>query len=118
MPQKQESPWNFWSRLKILGTHCEGEEDLEDDEENSAWSGSDNSEAALTRVHRFCWAVFCCHSSSCCFADEDEVSESTIDDDHDVDVRVQDRKRKCSVVSVLWAKLLLLRQRLEFAENG
>ena len=23
MPQKQESPWNFWSRLKILGAHCE-----------------------------------------------------------------------------------------------
>ena len=22
MPQKQESPWNFWSRLKILGAHC------------------------------------------------------------------------------------------------
>ena len=98
----------------------EGEEDLEDDEENSAWSGSDNSEAALTRVHRFCWAVFCCHSSSCCFADEDEVSESTIDDDHDVDhVHVQaGRKRKCSVVSVLGAQLLLLRQKLEFAENG
>ena len=23
MPQKQESPWNFWSRLKILGAHCD-----------------------------------------------------------------------------------------------
>ena len=22
MPQKQESPWNFWSRLKIPRTHC------------------------------------------------------------------------------------------------
>ena len=22
MPQKQESPWNFWSRLKIIGAHC------------------------------------------------------------------------------------------------
>ena len=22
MLQKQESPWNFWSRLKILGAHC------------------------------------------------------------------------------------------------
>ena len=21
-PPKQESPWNFWSRLKILGAHC------------------------------------------------------------------------------------------------
>ena len=23
MPQKQESPWNFWSRLKMLGEHCD-----------------------------------------------------------------------------------------------
>ena len=24
MPQKQESPWNFWSRLKLLEAHCVG----------------------------------------------------------------------------------------------
>ena len=22
MPQKEESPWNFWSRLKLQGAHC------------------------------------------------------------------------------------------------
>ena len=22
-PQKQETPWNFWSRLKIPGAHCD-----------------------------------------------------------------------------------------------
>ena len=89
-----------------------GVDDDEDNEDHS-W-GSDDSEAALTRVTRVCWAVCCCKRSSCCFDEADQVSDETSIDQADV---VQ-RKRKCSVVSIVGTQFLLLRQRLEFAENG
>ena len=91
-------------------------DDEDEDDERSAWSGSDDSEAALTRVHRFCWAVCCCRSSSCCLQ-EQEVSDTT--DDQGLQGLPGGKKRRCSMlVSVLRARFLLLRQRLEFAEHG
>ena len=90
-------------------------EDEDDDDEISAWSGSDDSEAALTRVHRFCWAVCCCRSSSCCLQ-EQEVSDITDEQGHQ---GLQEKKRRCSMlVSILRAQFLHLRQKLEFAEHG
>lgn len=98
-------------RQSISGVDCE------DDDEGS-W-GSDDSEAALTRVTRVCWAVCCCKRSPCCL-DEEELGETTATaaaSEEDV----HQTKRKCSpfsVVSIVGTQFLLLRQKLEFAEHG
>lgn len=88
---------------------------LDEDDDEGSW-GSDDSEAALTRVTRVCWAVCCCKRSPCCL-DEEELSETTAAAEEDV----HQTKRKCSpfsVVSIVGTQFLLLRQKLEFAEHG
>lgn len=86
---------------------------VDEDDDEGSW-GSDDSEAALTRVTRVCWAVCCCKRSPCCL-DEEELGETAAEED------VHQTKRKCSpfsVVSIVGTQFLLLRQKLEFAEHG
>lgn len=89
---------------------------VDEDDDEGSW-GSDDSEAALTRVTRVCWAVCCCKRSPCCL-DEEELGETaTAASEEDV----HQTKRKCSpfsVVSIVGTQFLLLRQKLEFAEHG
>ena len=63
--------------------------------------GSSDSEAAFTRIQRFCWAICCC--CRCCDEDGDEGED---DDD------------KTSKWLCLREKLAAARDKLEFAEYG
>eukprot|EP00093_Oithona_nana_P013923 13923.XXX_449523_446076_1 [CDS] Oithona nana genome sequencing. len=53
----------------------------EDDDDDLSYMDSEDSEAVLTRLHRFCWAICCClcRSPRCCYNkkyyyDEDEAA--------------------------------------------
>ena len=118
-PKKLSKSYVYQSDHSLVAVLRRRDDEDEDEDERSAWSGSDDSEAALTRVHRFCWAVCCCRSSSCCLQ-EQEVSDTTDDQGlQGLQGLPGGKKRRCSMLfSVLRAQFLLLRQRLEFAEHG
>lgn len=63
----------------------------DEDEDDLSYTDSEDSEAVLTRLHRFCWAICCClcRSPGCCYNkkyyyDEDEAEageEDEVDSD-------------------------------------
>lgn len=98
------------------------DEDCDDDED---------SEAALTRLHRFCWAICCCCCRSSCFSSRQCRScacccccRSKLKSAHHVDSDEANKEDDVSVtrLEVLVARLTAfrtaLRDRLEFAEYG
>ena len=55
--------------LDSLGRGEGGGGDEEDEGEDLSYMDSEDSEAVLTRLHRFCWAICCClcRSPHCCY---------------------------------------------------
>ena len=91
---------------------------------------SEDSEAVLTRLHRFCWAICCClcRSPHCCYTSDEDERESGDEVDSDKASAVaaasvsEDNARCFSRLRVCREKLAMartrVRQTLEFAEYG
>ena len=117
----------------------------EDDDDDLSYMDSEDSEAVLTRLHRFCWAICCClcRSPRCCYNkkyyyDEDEAAAAASSEagdnsredevDSDKTSAVEDNSR-CLWLFSLAACLCFcqqkfseartrFRQMVEFAEYG
>ncbi len=59
----------------------DSEEDSDLDDEDEDDDETDRSEAALTRIHRFCWAICCC----CCRSDRTDCCNGGQPDEFDDD---------------------------------
>ena len=117
----------------------------DEDEDDLSYTDSEDSEAVLTRLHRFCWAICCClcRSPRCCYNkkyyyDEDEAAAAASSEagdnsredevDSDKTSAVEDNSR-CLWLFSLAACLCFcqqkfseartrFRQMVEFAEYG
>ena len=111
----------------------------DEDEDDLSYTDSEDSEAVLTRLHRFCWAICCClcRSPGCCYNkkyyyDEDEAEageEDEVDSDKTSAVEELKDNSRCLWLFSIAACLCYcqqkfaeartrFRQMMEFAEYG
>ena len=108
------------SLVTVLDPQCfHSDEEADDDDP----SDDDESDAALTRLHRFCWAICCCCCRSCGSGEgrssrSSSSSSSVREDSDDSDKVVLDDTSRCRSCFCLREKFVELRDRLELAEYG
>ena len=110
--------------LRHSEPQCFHSDEEADDDDPSSDNDDDESDAALTRLHRFCWAICCCRSCSCegRSSRSSSLSSSSVREDSDSDdsdkVVLDDTSRCRSCFCLLREKFVELRDRLELAEYG
>lgn len=99
------------------GSSEEEEEEGAEEEDDDASEVTD-SEAALTRWERFCWALCCGGCCRCCC--QDDVGDADWPMDENDLQKPPASSNGCAQVAVacLRRRLLVIRDKLEFAENG
>jgi hypothetical protein len=123
-PSSAGGPANTKQRPSLSEDDEEEDLDTSEDEESDEESDED-SEAALTRIHRFCWAICCC----CCRAScrrPDCSCHQTEDDGDGLQPVVEDKTHSCCdedcSPASMWDRWLefrtYMRDMLEFAEYG
>ena len=101
------------------------EGDIDNKGEDYSEADSEDSEAVLTRLHRFCWAICCClcRSPHCCYnSDEHSESGDEVDSDKASAVAADEDNSRCfsrlRVCEKFADARTRVRQTLEFAEYG
>ena len=117
--QRRKSGFHNGERASEAGSEAS---DFSEDEESE--------EAELTRLHRFCWAICCCHrcSTSVCCVQDDDQDQDVVDESasmSSVPAVPMAKKAKplcdCSPMAI-WDRIVAIRNcirdRVEFAEYG